>query len=71
MRITRARFASGVAVYALALLVAVTAPLAQQGGTITTPTVPPELPVEIETELAPGSLKQAPLAKQHMKVDST
>jgi len=31
---------------------------------ITTPAVPPELPVEIETDLAPGSLKQAPLWKE-------
>lgn len=38
--------------------------MAQAGGTITTPTVPSELPVEIETELAPGSLKQAPLWKE-------
>src|SRR5687768_2117965 len=28
---------------------------------VTTPTVPLELPVEVELELAPGSLKQAPL----------
>jgi hypothetical protein len=32
-----------------------------QPGTLCTPVVPLELPVEIETELAPGSLKQAPL----------
>jgi hypothetical protein len=39
----------------------VTSPHAQQGGTITTPTVPLELPTEVELELAPGSLKDAPL----------
>ena len=38
--------------------------MAAPGGTITTPQVPPELPVEVETELAPGSLKQAPLWKE-------
>lgn len=39
--------------------------MAQQGGTIDTPPVIPELPVEVETELAPaGSLKQSPLWKE-------
>ena len=34
------------------------------GDVVTTPDIPPELPVEVETELAPGSLKQAPLWKE-------
>src|SRR3990172_9196681 len=38
--------------------------LPAMGQVITTPTVPAELPVEIETELGPGSLKQAPLWKE-------
>jgi hypothetical protein len=37
---------------------------AAPGGIVNTPNVPPELPVEIETDLAPGSLKQAPLWKE-------
>ena len=40
-------------------LMTVTPGLAQE--VITTPTVPLELPVEVELELAPGSLKEAPL----------
>ena len=42
--------------------------LAAPGGTATTPTVPAELPVEIETELGPGSLKQAPLWKETVQL---
>lgn len=39
--------------------------LGQEGGTVQNPTVARELPVEIETELAPaGSLKQAPLWRE-------
>ena len=41
-----------------------TSAMAAPGDTITTPTQPTELPIEIETELAPGSLKQAPLWKE-------
>ena len=53
------------AVFFLALLFRITPSIvAQQGGVRTTPTVPPELPVEVETEMAPGSLKQAPLWKE-------
>jgi cytochrome c peroxidase len=48
------------------LALALSAPvLGQEGGVIVNPTVPRELPVEVETELAPaGSLKQAPLWKE-------
>jgi hypothetical protein len=46
-------------VLALALVVTETPNLAQN--TIRTPTVPKELPTEVELELAPGSLKDAPL----------
>lgn len=46
----------------LALALAAQPALAQN--VIATPAVPPELPVEIETDLAPGSLKQAPLWKE-------
>ena len=45
-------------ILALVLNVGLTA---QQGAVVTSPATPPELPLEIETELAPGSLKQAPL----------
>jgi hypothetical protein len=48
----------------LALAIWVTSPQAHQcpAGVVCTPPVPLELPVEVETELAPaGSLKQAPL----------
>lgn len=59
---TSSRLTAALIVYGLTVLFAVTAPTAQQGGTIRTITVPPELPIEVETELAPaGSLKQAPL----------
>ena len=48
-------------VWALALALTSAPNQAQQGGVITTPTVPKELPTEVELELAPGSLKDAPL----------
>ena len=55
------RLAIGLAVvaYVMALAVAITA---QQGAVVRSPATPPELPLEIETELSPAaSLKQAPL----------
>jgi hypothetical protein len=62
-RVVRMRFgrlAIGLTlVYALTLVVSITA---QQGAVVTSPATPPELPLEIETELSPAaSLKQAPL----------
>ncbi|KAF0219141.1 MAG: hypothetical protein FD174_2227 [Geobacteraceae bacterium] len=56
---------------ALTLCLAMAVPLpamAAPGDTRTTPTVPAELPVEIETELGPGSLKQAPLWKETVQL---
>jgi cytochrome c peroxidase len=53
----------GAPAIAFALVLTLT-PLGVRAQSITTPSVPPELPVEIETDLAPGSLKQAPLWKE-------
>jgi hypothetical protein len=57
MRSIRTMMWAAGTVYVLTAMLLVTSPKAQQ---IVTPAVRPELPVEIETELAPGSLKQAP-----------
>lgn len=61
MRGTRSKLVAAAIAYGLAVLFTVTSPVAQRGGIITTPTVPLELPTEVELELAPGSLKDAPL----------
>lgn len=62
----RRMFESALAgLFALALVLGPSPAVAQAGNTITTPTTPMELPVEIEIELAPAaSLKQAPLWKE-------
>ena len=66
-RTTFRMYATGLSVLFLVVLFLKMTPglLAQQGAVRTTPTVPPELPVEVETEMAPGSLKQAPLWKEN------
>jgi len=65
--INRTRLTAGFAVFIRVLVVASVA-LAAPGGVVNTPTVPSELPVEIETELGPGSLKQAPLWKETIQL---
>lgn len=60
VRSARSKLWTAFAIWVLTVLM-VTSPSGQQGGTIRTPTVPLELPVEVELELAPGSLKDAPL----------
>ncbi|HEX5634363.1 MAG TPA: hypothetical protein VFX50_14080, partial [Gemmatimonadales bacterium] len=50
---------------ALALALGASPAAAQQGGVLTTPRTPMELPIEVEIELSPaGSLKQALLWKE-------
>ena len=63
---------TGLAVlFGLALAVAFTV-WALPGDTVTTPTVIPELPIEIETEVGPaGSLKQVPLFKEILELLET
>ncbi len=53
------------AIFAAALALAAVSAMGQPGTTLTTPSTPMELPVEVEIELSPaGSLKQAPLWKE-------
>jgi hypothetical protein len=49
---------------AMALVFTGTPAIAAQGDVLTTPATPMELPVEIEVETGPASLKQAPLWKE-------
>lgn len=57
------------AMLSLAFVFTVTPAMAAPGDTVQTLPVPPELPVEVETELAPaGSLKQAPLWKEQVQL---
>ena len=57
-------FVSGV-LLGCALAFPATSVQAAAGGTITTPSVIPELPIEVETEVGPaGSLKIIPLWKE-------
>ncbi|RPJ26868.1 MAG: hypothetical protein EHM33_10095, partial [Chloroflexi bacterium] len=65
--VNRTRLMAGFAVLVRVVLVA-SVTLAASGEVITTPTVPAELPVEIETELGPGSLKQSPLWKETIQL---
>ena len=62
MGTTTSSWRKGLAAFMASLVVFTVSPsLAQETGVVTTPPVPLELPVEVELELAPGSLKQAPL----------
>lgn len=66
------RLRASLAAFLVFAMISTTMPVgafAAPGDVVTTVDVPPELPVEIETELAPaGSLKQAPLWKEMVQL---